>query len=89
VICEECHGERGWMEFRGARFYRGDRPPARAFWCPCPECGGCGVTHCCDGPVGRIYDFRTPGNIPGNRITGVSIQRFDTLPGVPITDRRK
>ena len=37
--CEACSGT-GWQEWR-CLSARGRSP--------CPECGGCGLAHCCDG----------------------------------------
>ena len=41
--CEACHG-RGYV-WRGAS----DDDLVVFNQVPCPECGGCGVGHCCDG----------------------------------------
>lgn len=41
MICQTCLGQR---EIWGPR--RSRKP--RDHW-PCPECGGCGFTHCCEG----------------------------------------
>lgn len=47
MICERCHGER-FIQVHGG----GDRAPLIE---PCPDCGGCGLEHCCEG--------ERPGNI--------------------------
>jgi len=51
MICETCHGRR-FIERRAA----GECPVEE----PCPDCGGFGIVHCCEG--------ERPGNpLPGNR----------------------
>ena len=49
MICEDCHGEGGWAEARGVRYFRQHPKPAYATWRGCPSCGGCGFSHCCEG----------------------------------------
>jgi hypothetical protein len=42
---------------------------------PCPECGGCGISHCCDGLVEcPSSEVATPSNQPGldqSRLSGL------------------
>jgi Excinuclease ATPase subunit len=42
--CERCHGagKIAPIERIGNEFMQGG-------WVPCPDCGGCGIRHCCDG----------------------------------------
>lgn len=55
MICETCHGE-GWIWFdhiEGVGILTRDpilaprTPKTRRM--PCPDCGGCGRAHCCEG----------------------------------------
>jgi len=48
MICNPCHGKgvvRRWHAPSGV-----DLPS------PCPECGGCGISHCCDGDQPTVRD---------------------------------
>ena len=54
MICETCHGEgrvmRDSLPVTGVM--PGDPehpPPGFSIWQPCPDCGGCGFAHCCEG----------------------------------------
>lgn len=42
MICPTCHGEHYILRGRDPVTGR----PARL---PCPDCGGCGLAHCCEG----------------------------------------
>ena len=52
--CETCHGK-GWVfvdhqPVVGVMPGDPDRPPHYySLKQPCPDCGGCGITHCCEG----------------------------------------
>lgn len=49
MICETCHGQHYvdyWVELRGSGL---EHPHYVLSWKPCPDCGGHGVSHCCDG----------------------------------------
>jgi DnaJ-class molecular chaperone len=48
MICQTCHGN-GYVAQFGEKLWR-------LTWKPCPECGGCGETHCCDGHQVSEYD---------------------------------
>jgi len=52
--CLTCHG-RGviWRPYRDDEGHAVERPE------PCPQCGGCGVSHCCDGdqPSARDHEI--------------------------------
>jgi len=39
MICETCHGD-GYVYERYTIWNK---------FVPCPECGGCGIQHCCEG----------------------------------------
>ena len=39
MVCHQCHGQH-WV-IRGGQM------------CPCPECGGLGEVHCCEGLVAQ------------------------------------
>lgn len=43
MICETCHGN-GFCS--DVAYTQGREYVTHV---PCPECGGCGVSHCCDG----------------------------------------
>ena len=46
MLCDTCR----WSERPG--FVRAPRTDERSVWCdlvPCPDCGGQGIAHCCDG----------------------------------------
>lgn len=51
--CENCFGW-GWV-VKTTHFFPRDRG-VRADRVPCPDCGGSGVSHCCEG--------ERPGNTP-------------------------
>jgi hypothetical protein len=52
---------------------------------PCPECGGCGIGHCCDGLVEcPSSETATPSNQPG-----LDQFRFSSLtPSKPFSIRK-
>lgn len=49
MICEPCRG-------RGLILDKVTLAPR-----PCPQCGGCGVAHCCDGDQPSIRDWEVEG----------------------------
>lgn len=54
MICETCHGEgKVWCDSLAATGAVPDDPlrpqPCLSLWEPCPDCGGCGFAHCCEG----------------------------------------
>jgi hypothetical protein len=62
MICEICHGKRGW--------WVGKEDDRRVFlprwgavrWEPCPACVG-GVASCCEGAVGGPGDVTNQGEV--------------------------
>lgn len=48
MICDTCHGN-GYI----TRAYIAGVVDVTN---PCPDCGGCGVTSCCDGDQPSVYD---------------------------------
>ena len=46
--CETCQG-RGWVRDQIPMFTEYPNAAIRHPKVPCPDCGGCGVAHCCDG----------------------------------------
>jgi hypothetical protein len=57
MICEACGGTGRMMRdhLPVTGIFPGDPdgpPPGWSIWQPCRACGGCGIAHCCDGPVG-------------------------------------
>jgi hypothetical protein len=48
MICETCHGK-GAIEERPG-------PDQPALLVPCPDCGGYGIGHCCDGLAEQDLD---------------------------------
>jgi len=64
--CEECKGEgMVWRDSLPATgIMPGDpehSPPGFSLKVPCGACGGSGVAHCCDGPVGLSCDVTNRG----------------------------
>ena len=61
MICETCHGK-GAIEERPA-------PGQPALLVPCPDCGGCGIGHCCDGLAEQALDGEStePDPVATNR----------------------
>jgi hypothetical protein len=51
MICDTCHGK--GRVIRDASLAVGVMPGDPRYpvsiWEPCPDCGGCGIGHCCDG----------------------------------------
>ena len=52
MICPTCHGK---------GYVRSPYIPDLGLWVhsPCPDCGGCGIAHCCDGidmPTPQTHD---------------------------------
>ncbi len=56
--CETCQGEGrvrwNWLLPNPQTFYKFPDTPRSQIrdcwvWHPCPECNGCGITHCCEG----------------------------------------
>lgn len=57
--CETCEGEgfvEGWVDTPVSIGPFTSKMGKAWFAAPCPDCGGSGVVHCCDGPVGRALD---------------------------------
>ena len=46
MLCHQCHGQH-WVIRAGQM-------------CPCPECGGLGEIHCCEGLVAQGEDTELP-----------------------------
>lgn len=61
--CADCRSEGGWYEHGGVRFFRADARPPDSLWVPCPGCGGCGVSSCCEGALGLACDVTNQGSL--------------------------
>jgi hypothetical protein len=46
MLCHRCHGQH-WIIRAGQM-------------CPCPECGGLGEIHCCEGLIAQREDTQLP-----------------------------
>jgi len=48
--CEKCMGSKpGFIYIKRTIDIKPQGYPDIHHWVPCPECGGSGVAHCCDG----------------------------------------
>jgi hypothetical protein len=64
MLCETCRysGRVGYVR-AGGHASTDDRVAEPAALIPCPDCGGSGIAHCCDGICEQPGD-RAPGKAP-------------------------
>jgi hypothetical protein len=64
MICETCHGKgevlRDSLPATGVM--PGDPVRRVSVYQPCPDCGGCGFAHCCEGDQEQPANGRSPGD---------------------------
>jgi hypothetical protein len=67
MLCVTCRysGRAGFVR-AGRHTATDDRLDGKAALVPCPDCGGSGIAHCCDGICEQpgAADDRAPGKLP-------------------------
>ena len=82
MICERCHGT-------GKRVHRSVGLRCRVKTVslePCPDCGGCGFTHCCEGDQAQPGEYDREADSFASWAEAIAELRRRHLAGEPVSE---